>query len=65
MEVSAALHYQTKPDAVDGSTAAKGKRSNGRLNFIDAQMESNDEFTSPRLQQLIETNFGLILILIQ
>ena len=63
MEVSAAL--QAKPDAVDGSTAAQGKRSNGRLNFVDAQMESNDEFTSPRLQQLIETNFGLILILIQ
>jgi hypothetical protein len=29
------------------------------LDFIDAQMESNDELTSPRLQQLIETNFGL------
>ena len=29
------------------------------LHFIDTQMESNDELTSPRLQQLIETNFGL------
>ena len=29
------------------------------LSFIDAQMESNDELTSPRLQQLIETNFDL------
>jgi hypothetical protein len=48
--VSAAV--QTKPDTVDVSTTAKGKRSNGRLNF-DAQMESNDELTSPRLQQLI------------
>ncbi len=29
------------------------------LDFIDTQMESNDELTSPRLQQLIEANFGL------
>jgi hypothetical protein len=28
------------------------------LNFIDRRMESNDELTSPRLQQLIEANFG-------